>query len=241
VRVLEAPTLPGLRVSALGPSRDADVIRDMDPPAGESYLRMSSEGTDGDERPAPFPDAWTIAPRELAADEELKHLLLSSYQRSRVNALADEDLFGVAVALEKAVNGTSLVLMFELGNAVLLFPGDAQWGTWRRILDDREARELVERTTFLKVGHHGSHNATPRRLVQLFEERRPEPRAPVDDLSVMVSTHRIKMWEKIPKAELLAALGGLTPSLARSDEAGTVSPGFTHSDELYIDAEVPIR
>lgn len=35
--------------------------------------------------------------------------------------LAEVDAFALAVALEKAVNGTSLVLMFELGDAYLLF------------------------------------------------------------------------------------------------------------------------
>ena len=38
--ILETDALPGVTVYVLGPSRDKAVIRDMNPPAGESYLRL---------------------------------------------------------------------------------------------------------------------------------------------------------------------------------------------------------
>ena len=75
-----------------------------------------------------------------------------------------------AIRLNNYVNNTSLVLAIELAGSekVLLFVGDAQrgnwvsWGlqTWE--VDDKEvtAEDLLARTTFYKVGHHGSHNAT---------------------------------------------------------------------------------
>ena len=34
-----------------------------------------------------------------------------------------------AVSLDKAVTGTSLMLVLKIGSTHLLFPGDAQWGT----------------------------------------------------------------------------------------------------------------
>ena len=34
-----------------------------------------------------------------------------------------------AAALDNALNNTSLMLMFEVGDQYLLFPGDSQWGT----------------------------------------------------------------------------------------------------------------
>ena len=46
----------------------------------------------------------------------------------------------LAATLEKSVNGTSLVLLFKIGRAVLLFPGDAQWGTWDEITRDERRR-----------------------------------------------------------------------------------------------------
>jgi hypothetical protein len=65
-------------------------------------------------------------------------------------------------------NNTSLVLAFELTDSkeVLLFVGDAQIGNWQSWTNvkfsdpDVNAAELLSRTVFYKVGHHGSHNAT---------------------------------------------------------------------------------
>ena len=39
-RLLKTDVLPGVKIHVLGPSRERDVIRDMDPPKGKSFLRM---------------------------------------------------------------------------------------------------------------------------------------------------------------------------------------------------------
>lgn len=71
-----------------------------------------------------------------------------------------------------------LAIAIELveSGKVLLFPGDAQfgnWNSWKRLkwtiqLADGTSKEvliddLLKRTVFYKVGHHGSHNATLRK------------------------------------------------------------------------------
>lgn len=80
----------------------------------------------------------------------------------------------MAIALTGHINNTSLVLAFELGEdgPVLLFPGDAQagsWASWSGLKWDVRYRDhtrqvtgadLLRRVVFYKVGHHGSHNAT---------------------------------------------------------------------------------
>jgi hypothetical protein len=147
--VLDTVALPGVVVHVLGPSREESVLADMDPPSGESFLRAAPVGGDGGDAVLPF--AVDPSP-EVVLPEELRALLA---RISRESALLG------AVSLEKAVNNTSLMLAFEVGEAVLLFPGDAQWGAWKVNLDDPRAVGLLERTTFYKVGHHGSHNATP--------------------------------------------------------------------------------
>jgi hypothetical protein len=38
--VIRPETFPELTIHVLGPSRDPEVIRDMDPPSGQSYLRF---------------------------------------------------------------------------------------------------------------------------------------------------------------------------------------------------------
>ena len=76
----------------------------------------------------------------------------------------------LALRLNDEVNNTSLVIAIELPSTgkVLLFPGDAQRGNWISwaplswTVGDKTVglRELLGRTVFYKVGHHGSHNAT---------------------------------------------------------------------------------
>lgn len=85
----------------------------------------------------------------------------------------DEWLFSalqLAIEVNNATNNTSLVLAFELGKdgKVLLFAADAQRGNWISWTNDSwrdgekqiTAKDLLGRTVFYKVGHHGSHNAT---------------------------------------------------------------------------------
>lgn len=88
----------------------------------------------------------------------------------------DDDWLSVsadlALRLDRAVNNTSLVLAFEMveSGKVLLFPGDAQIGSWKSwdsvswTGHQVTATDLLARTVYLKVAHHGSHNATPSRL-----------------------------------------------------------------------------
>jgi beta-lactamase superfamily II metal-dependent hydrolase len=79
----------------------------------------------------------------------------------------------MALDLDNATNNTSLALAIELGpgGKVLLFPADAQVGNWLSWHDQDwkdangnkvTAADLLSRTAFYKVGHHGSHNATLR-------------------------------------------------------------------------------
>lgn len=82
----------------------------------------------------------------------------------------------LALNLDTHTNNTGLVLAFEFVDTgeVFLFPGDAQVGNWlswqqlkwriRSASGSSEVTgpELLSRTVFYKVGHHGSHNATLR-------------------------------------------------------------------------------
>ncbi len=83
----------------------------------------------------------------------------------------------LALNLDNAVNNTSLVLAFELGDPgagkVLLFAADAQvgnWLSWGKLswsvtppgqpAKTISSKDLLQRAVVYKVGHHGSHNAT---------------------------------------------------------------------------------
>lgn len=79
----------------------------------------------------------------------------------------------LAIAVNTYTNNTSLAMAieFEQSGKVLLFPADAQSGNWISWHSEtvtkalkknggKTADELLDKTVFYKVGHHGSHNGT---------------------------------------------------------------------------------
>ncbi len=217
LETLELATLPGVRFHVLGPSRDEDVIKDMDPPAGKAYLsRVAARGAGGDRDGACGQD-WRVT--EAAFRAGRPDTTFGADDRKALDALADQPDGDMAAALDSAVNNTSLMMMIEVGDQFLLFPGDAQWGTWNAILQQPAGRALLARTTALKISHHGSHNGTPRSLVD-------EVIGP--GVVALLSTGAVKMWPGIPRKPLVEALDAKTV-LVRSDEDGAAAgkAGFT--------------
>ncbi len=226
---------PGLTMHVLGPSKDRDVIRDMDPPAGQSYLRYLAAAAAAAEpvssQSRPFARHFTIAPADYE-DGELGPVAPDEIKRCARTAMHDDDL-AAAVSLDKAINGTSLMLMFEFGSAFLLFPGDAQWGTWNAALRDDISRELIARTTFYKVGHHGSHNATP---VAFLADVLP---ANIRMWAAAASVHPVRAWPEIPRETLLAELRKRAERVVLSDQTGPGPPGTEVRPKIGIDFQVP--
>jgi beta-lactamase superfamily II metal-dependent hydrolase len=223
-------TLPGLIIHAMGPSHDPKVIRDMNPPKGESFLQLSGKaGGNGTPIVLPFDARFKV--RQSEAEKWLKEAGISPRQLKTIETMAQEDPLALAVALDAAVNGTSLMLMFEMGKAFLLFPGDAQWGTWQNALTDPEWRDLLEKTNFYKVGHHGSHNATPREFVDKVLGTK---------FSGMVCTDTTKKFPLIPRIPLMHALNKKCGNhIARSDD-GVPVKGFTRNDDVSTDTKVSV-
>ncbi|HEX2270032.1 MAG TPA: hypothetical protein VHH35_10870 [Pyrinomonadaceae bacterium] len=223
-RLVDTDVLPGVKVHVLGPSRKRDVIRDMDPPKGESFLRMRSiVDSDSGQPPAPFSHEFRHTRYTGAGTLPEKDLI-------RIQEAGNLSELAVAVALDKAVNGTSLMLILEIAGTFLLFPGDAQWGTWCEAMDDPEWRELLGRVSFYKVGHHGSHNATPKKFVQNIL---PE------GTCAMASTLTRPVWPDIPRSPLLEALAQKKVHVARSDEPGKIAKIFK-IDEGVIETRIPL-
>jgi beta-lactamase superfamily II metal-dependent hydrolase len=221
-------------VHVLGPAKDEAVLREMNPPSDESFLRAAPAGDLAPGALLPFiPDP---AP-PVSPPDKLKDFL---------RRLSQEAALLGAVALEKAVNNTSLMLAFEVGEAVLLFPGDSQWGPWRINLDDPRMTDLLKRTVFYKVGHHGSHNATP----VSFVEKVLSPDGS-SCLFAATSVARHGRFEEIPKLQLLEKLGakiGSPERVIRSDKPPTrakaardgVSVFRKNQQVLRIDFEVAV-
>jgi hypothetical protein len=100
--------------------------------------------------------------------------------------------------VDNALNNTSVIMIFEIGDQKLLFPGDAQIENWQYALEmakkDPKIHKLLSETTLYKVGHHGSRNATPKSLWESFEKRSDMPTR-ANRLKTVVSTMKGKHGE----------------------------------------------
>lgn len=234
--------LNGIRVHVLGPSRNPDSIRKMDPPSGQSYLAMFGiDGSDSqaDDRDRPFPDlskmtyqdfsTYGLGPGEPAREHHAGHA------KGQLRKLVEVESLMSATALDYALNNTSLMLMFEVGDQYLLFPGDSQWGSWETALSSSWSHDLLRRTTFYKVGHHGSHNATPRCFVEEVLG---------DNRWAVCSVTPYSRWKKVPKKELMEALASKAPNrlLMTHRLPDQLPPDVEILDNgLVVDITLPVR
>lgn len=192
-------TLRGFQKTLAGAIGDDEAEKDVAKPAG------------GDE------EVW---PRNISR-EDFRRLRM----RLLDNALAFTLLHG------HLVNNTSVVLLLEWRGRRLLFTGDAEvrttrggeyeWGrpngSWN-VMWAEQRQHLEKPLDFLKVGHHGSHNATPwtaksykgqtHPVNEILDALLPLPgKKEKCDAVAVVSTQRTSSYKKIPHQGLMKELG----------------------------------
>jgi hypothetical protein len=154
--------LPGVDVQVLGPptleqcskirsetSTDADdfwMLQAVNPVEGVSLV-----GTTG-------------RPRGMTELPVYVRWLAEKLDKDLAN-LQEEQTLEIVRLLDNAMNNTSVILLFTVGNHKLLFPGDAQIEPWQYAFEQPGIRDLLKDVTLYKVGHHGSRNATPKKLL----------------------------------------------------------------------------
>lgn len=184
----------GLSAEILGPPADKDFFSRMDPPADQRYLAGPGDPT-GVVRP--FPDL-EIKVGESDYDDIVKEgqPQVPAQELNDLKELAEAPAGRLALALDSVRNNTSLVILFRFRGKSLLFPGDAQWGNWQSWIGTDGARRLLGELDFLKVAHHGSHNATPAGVVEALRK---------SGLAVMIPT-QVEPYPTIPRVPLIEAL-----------------------------------
>src|SRR6476659_4548931 len=129
----------------------------------------------------------------------------------RLQAPQLRSLLRIVTALDHAMNNTSVILLIQAGDRRLLFCGDAQIENWEYALSFAEDREQVlgqlRGVDLYKVGHHGSRNATPRTLFNLWNEAATRDRK----MTALMSTKsgvfgRPGSGTEVPRQTLLTAL-----------------------------------
>lgn len=187
------PALPGIRFYVLGPPKSA-LINKENPSSGakkEVYMGLGNTSLSGfvdgilqmtTNTPindgAPFNNVETIS-IEDAKKEPCFETYYNDKSKHRAIDLEYLNIVGsLAMQLDNDTNNTSLALAIEFveSKQVLLFPADAQVGSWLSWHDLKwevtnnnqkeniDMKYLFNKTVFYKVGHHASHNATLKEL-----------------------------------------------------------------------------
>jgi hypothetical protein len=150
--------LPGIKVTVLGPPTLKQVAK-----ADLKYAPNSS------------PEYWMQLSAELRLADRRSRARgtrgtgggsAPAYARWIIARLRSErarTLQRIVTALDTYLNNTSVILLFEVGQQALLFPGDAQLENWTWAAS--QFADKIPGVTVYKVGHHGSMNATPKSLL----------------------------------------------------------------------------
>lgn len=200
----------------------------LDGLAGAVQLAIGQPPDGSNEDPsAPFDAAWSYKLEDLeksAAVDPLAEFFTTHYFGLKIPS-AEADMSWrridgswtasaeqLALALDGATNNTSLVLAIEIvaTQDVLLFAADAQvgnWLSWQKVVFDGgikvTTKDLLARTKFYKVGHHGSHNATLKSNgLELMTKAGLTAFIPVDHAMAVK-----KRWGKMPLDAIVTELG----------------------------------
>ena len=224
--------LPGVETIVLGPpnaEQSKAVLKQRSSDENEFWhlraLTGESVAERGDDKSASLFDRQYVAADGSASFPEGSRWLI--YRARKMQA---SQMLGIVRALDKAMNNTSLILLFRVGGKSLLFPGDAQIENWTYALDQPKYRKLLAEVDLYKVGHHGSLNATPKTLWGLFKKRTTD-KAAEDRLDSVMSTMPGKHGSvdkdtEVPRRTLTEALRKESNLLSTHDIPATT---------LYVD------
>ncbi len=219
-------TIENTKLIVLAPERDIDGFY-LGKEADENLRGLQEEGNRFRGMSQPAADG---APTNITTAEfrTLQSRLLS-------NGLA------FAVDDSKIQNNVSTVLLIEWGSRRLLFVGDAEWeesfregrknGSWNVMWRERK-KWLNKPLDFLKIGHHGSHNATPwnrdaganHEVNKIFNAILPRPPGGKKPTAKCVVSTKRKQYDTIPDAELLTEIA------QRVSDTRTYLKEFTKAD-----------
>lgn len=183
----DAGGIKGLTVRVLAPSNDPAFLSRMNPPEAQLY-GLDANGNPTIDDLLPFADRWTSEVGVL--DEDYQKLLHDQVAMP---------LQALALSVDNYLNNTSLCLLLTYQGKKLLFPGDAQWGNWQSWQDEWD--EILGDITFYKVGHHGSHNATPHEALEKMTSK---------SVAAMASTDTVTSFNRgkfpVPYSKLVDAV-----------------------------------
>jgi beta-lactamase superfamily II metal-dependent hydrolase len=176
--------LPGISFYVLGPPMDWAAVKKEAGGLGESYPH-NNELTKSDafasavlaETPSalqqalPFDHKYVIQKSSPEWNQEMRRYYNDETEWKNIDFEWLQSAGMLALRVNSMTNNLSLALALEVEatGQVLLFPGDAEYGSWRSWQMIRWAKtgmtteKLLNKTVFYKVAHHMSHNGTAQR------------------------------------------------------------------------------
>jgi hypothetical protein len=167
--------LPGVKITVLGPptlkqSESIRKERSKDPSEFWQFRSFWASQRLAVTDAAAVTNAEPLFPNNNGTPAAEPDPNIRWFIRQSRNIHADQ-LLELVRDLDSVMNNTSVILLFEIGDRKLLFPGDAQIENWSFALNTPELRNLLKDVNLYKVGHHGSLNATPKSLWALFDHK----------------------------------------------------------------------
>jgi len=202
--------LPGVKCTVLGPPtlQQSDEIRSQrsrDP--GEFWQFRNFWASQSLALGAsPETCAGPSAPKAAGAAQPPPSVRWFINQSRQVRA---DQMLGLVRDLDDVMNNTSVILLLEVGKQKILLPGDAQIENWSYALSKPHWQKLLADVNLYKVGHHGSRNATPKRLWRLFKHTGdgPDPQRIQTLCSTLSGKHgAVKSGTEVPRRLLLEEL-----------------------------------
>jgi hypothetical protein len=208
-----AALLPGVRVRVLGPptikqSSGVEAQRRTDATEFWHVLAATSETRAAARRP-PFSRRFVDDGRDFPG--------YAQWLVQHADALTRQQLLSIVRRMDDYLNNTSVILLFEAGGRKILFPGDAQIENWSYALSKSSVRTLLQDVDVLKVGHHGSLNATPKE--SLWGRFRKGGSQGGDRLVTLLSTEEghhgsVQNRTEVPRSTLIDALASSSTLLS---------------------------
>lgn len=216
--------LPGVTVHVLGPPtlQQSTGIRSQRADDPDQFWHLVSAG-------GPNPLANGLAKVKAGKGDEVP--ANARWFRDRLDRMRGRQLLEIVRTLDSQMNNTSLILVLEVMGKKLLFPGDAQIENWTYALQDApdaaKTRKLLADIDLYKVGHHGSLNATPKKLLWEKLKKRGTKKQLTTLLSTMRNVHgHVESDTEVPRRTLVSALAkdtALTSTLdLKSEHIGYV-------------------
>lgn len=195
--------LPGVEVFVLGPPtlKQAPDIENMTSWNEDEFWKLYSNFAAADSKNINITRGKSVLFPKADTSAISKAPSFNKWLAKKMDAVQVQNIQQIVRSLDDELNNTSVILLFKIGNKALLFPGDAQLENWTYAFNNTKFKNELKNVILLKVGHHGSTNATPKTVWNIITKTKSKSKPLISLLSTKAGKH-----SGVPKKSLVDAL-----------------------------------